>query len=82
VGSVGEVLTSPQALAREIVFDFEHPTVGKVRTVGSPFRADGGLWRSPIPPPILGQHTTEVLAGLLGYTGERIAQVIAASSRA
>jgi len=82
VASVGEVLTSPQALAREIVFDFEHPTVGKVRTVGSPFRADGGLWRSPIPPPILGQHTTEVLAGLLGYTGERIAQVIAASSRA
>lgn len=80
VASVREVLTSPHALAREIVFDFEHPTVGKVRTVGTPFRADGRLWRSSLPPPILGQHTEEVLRALLGYSDERIAQVAGASS--
>lgn len=80
VASVGEVLTSPQAIAREIVFDFEHPSVGKVRTVGTPFRADGRPWRSPLPPPILGQHTSEVLSSVLGYSAERVAQVITASA--
>ena len=75
VASVGEVLTSEQAIAREIVFDFEHPAVGKVRAVGTPFHADGGLWRTPVPPPMLGQHTDEVLSGLLGYSDEEIAQL-------
>jgi crotonobetainyl-CoA:carnitine CoA-transferase CaiB-like acyl-CoA transferase len=72
VASIGEVLTSPQALAREIVFDFEHPTVGTVRTVGTPFRVDGKPWRTLVPPPTLGQHTSEVLSSLLGYSQERI----------
>ena len=81
VASVGEVLTSPQAIAREIVFDYEHPTVGTVRAVGSPFRADGAVWRSPLPPPTLGQHTTETLAGLLGYPRERVEAVIAAAAK-
>ena len=75
VASVGEVLTSEQAIAREIVFDFEHPAVGKVRAVGTPFHADGGLWRTPVPPPMLGEHTDEVLSGLLGYSDEAIAQL-------
>jgi crotonobetainyl-CoA:carnitine CoA-transferase CaiB-like acyl-CoA transferase len=82
VASVGEVLTSPQAVAREIVFDFDHPTVGKVRTVGTPIRADGAPWRSGLPPPVLGQHTSEVLSGLLGYPAERVAAVIAATASA
>ena len=76
VASVGEVLESPQALAREIVFDFEHPAAGTVRTVGTPVRADGKPLRSAVPPPMLGQHTVEVLSGLLGYSSERIARLL------
>jgi crotonobetainyl-CoA:carnitine CoA-transferase CaiB-like acyl-CoA transferase len=73
VASVGEVLTSEQTLAREMVFDFEHASVGKVRSVGHPLRADGKLWRTLAPPPVLGAHNEEVLGGLLGYSAERIA---------
>ena len=75
VASVSEVLTSEQAIAREMVFDFDHPAVGRVRSVGLPFRADGALWRTHEPPPMLGQHTAEVLSSLLGYSDEHIAQL-------
>lgn len=79
VASVGEVLTSEQTLAREMVFDFEHPAVGPVRSVGLPFRSDGSLWRTQVPPPTLGQHTAEVLSGLLGYSEEQVARLLAAA---
>jgi formyl-CoA transferase/CoA:oxalate CoA-transferase len=64
VYSVGEALESEHAAARNIVFDYDHPTVGKMRTAGTPFIADGRLWRSTLPPPLLGQHNDEVLGPL------------------
>jgi formyl-CoA transferase/CoA:oxalate CoA-transferase len=82
VASVGEALTSAQALAREIVFDYEHPSVGTVRTVGTPLRADGRPLRSPLPPPMLGEHTTEVLSKVLGYSTDRIEAVVTMSNPA
>jgi len=64
VNTVGEALESEQAKAREIVFEYEHPTLGKTRSVGTPFRSDGRPWRSSLPPPLLGEHTEEVLNSL------------------
>ncbi len=66
VNSVGEAVTCEQATAREIVFDYEHPELGKVRAVGTPFRCDGRLWRAPLPPPQLGEHNAEVLGQPFG----------------
>jgi crotonobetainyl-CoA:carnitine CoA-transferase CaiB-like acyl-CoA transferase len=62
IASVGEALESAQAASRDMVFDFAHPIAGPQRAVGTPFRADGSVWRSPLPPPSLGQHTEELLA--------------------
>ncbi len=78
VASVGDALTSEQTLAREMVFDFEHSSVGRVRSVGHPLRADGKVWRTLVPPPVLGEHTVEVLSSLLGYSSEDIARLQAA----
>lgn len=64
VNTVGEALECDHAKAREIVFDYDHPTVGKTRTVGTPFRCDGRNWRSELPSPLLGEHNTEVLREL------------------
>ena len=61
VNTVGEALECEQALSREIVFEYEHPTVGTTRTVGTPFRGDGKPWRSSLPSPLLGEHTDEVM---------------------
>lgn len=64
VNTVGEALECDHAQAREIVFDYEHPLAGKVRTVGTPFRNDGRVCRSERPPPLLGEHTDEILSTL------------------
>lgn len=61
IASVGEALESEQAIAREMVFDYQHKIAGRVRTVGTPFRVDDQMWRSPRPAPALGEHDEELL---------------------
>ncbi len=72
VNSLDQVLADPQVKAREMVQSFEHPVAGVVKAVDMPFRfsEDGTHIRSA--PPLLGEHTEEVLRGLLGYSGEEM----------
>jgi len=56
------VFADPQVVAREMVVETEHPTLGRLKTLGSPIKM------SATPPvvsrraPMLGEHTDEVLA--------------------
>jgi len=50
----------------------EHPTAGRVSQVGSPWKLDGASSPVRLPPPLLGQHTAEVLTQLLGYDEARV----------
>jgi crotonobetainyl-CoA:carnitine CoA-transferase CaiB-like acyl-CoA transferase len=65
----------PVAVEREMRVEVEHPVAGRVGQVGAPWKLDG--LSSPIrrPPPTLGEHTGEVLAEVLGPTGEQAAAV-------
>ena len=54
----------------------QHPTIGTVRTVRSPIGLDGAHPTASSAPPLLGQHSEEVLAEL-GYEGERLAALLA-----
>jgi len=75
VNSIDQVFADPQVQARGMVVEVPHPTADKVRLVGSPLK----LSRTPVeircPPPLLGEHTEEVLTGFLGYTKREIAQL-------
>ncbi len=68
VRTVGAALHSPEATARNMVTTVQHSKVGPLQMVASPIRMSGTPVVEPSPPPLLGQHTQEVLRDLLGQT--------------
>jgi crotonobetainyl-CoA:carnitine CoA-transferase CaiB-like acyl-CoA transferase len=69
VRTVAEALEGPQVAARGLLLDVDHPRAGRGRYVGSPIRLGSGEDRgSRRPPPLLGQHTEEVLGEWLGLS--------------
>jgi succinate---hydroxymethylglutarate CoA-transferase len=73
INSVAQALNDPHTLAREMVRTVRHPTAGEVKMVGIPFRMNGTPATIRRPPPLLGEHTEEVLRGELGMSAQRIA---------
>lgn len=71
VHDIGQVATDEQTRALGILQRLAHPVVRDLVTVALPLSADGERIRHPSPPPLLGEHTAEVLSEL-GYSGERI----------
>ncbi len=69
-----QALSTPQAIAREMVAEVDHPILGRLRTVGTPIK----MSETPLNPgrraPMLGEHTDEVLANA-GYSGDEIEQL-------
>ena len=75
INSVDQVVNDPQVLLREMVVDLEHPTLGTLRTLGTPVKEAGAPPFRPVPPRALGEDTDVVLRQLLGYSAERIAEL-------
>ena len=48
-----EALTSPEAAARGMVKQVDHPTAGPIRLVGNPIKFQRGTLAEPLPPPLL-----------------------------
>jgi crotonobetainyl-CoA:carnitine CoA-transferase CaiB-like acyl-CoA transferase len=57
-----EVFEQPQVAARDMLLEFDHPTIGRMRQVGFPFKFGATPASLRYPPPLHGQHTAEVLA--------------------
>lgn len=73
INTVPEVFQHPQVSPRELILEVGHPTAGPVRLPGFPYKISETPARLHRPPPLLGQHTEEVLMGLLGYSAEEVA---------
>ena len=71
IRNVAEVCTNPQLTARGRVIDHPHPTAGRVRMIGQPIELSDTPGRIDRAPPLLGQHTGEVLRAA-GYSKEEI----------
>jgi crotonobetainyl-CoA:carnitine CoA-transferase CaiB-like acyl-CoA transferase len=62
-------------LGAEIIrVEMEHPKIGKFKLVGSPMKLSETPVQYRIPPPLLGEHTEEILRDALGYDKETIAR--------
>ncbi len=61
INNLAEVFADPQVQARGMVHTWQHPLAGDVRLVASPIKMSLTPPRNDLPPPLLGQHTQEVL---------------------
>jgi formyl-CoA transferase len=73
INDVGEVFGNPQVQARRIAIDLPHPAAGTVKLVRSPMKMSATPATSDKAPPLLGEHTDEVLRDVLGKNGDEIA---------
>jgi crotonobetainyl-CoA:carnitine CoA-transferase CaiB-like acyl-CoA transferase len=75
---VAQALTHPQLTARGSILAHHHPVAGFFQTVASPVRFDHQRPAAAPPAPRLGEHTREVLEGLLGLEPAAIDALFAA----
>jgi crotonobetainyl-CoA:carnitine CoA-transferase CaiB-like acyl-CoA transferase len=66
INSVAQAIAEPQAKARGMTLRLPHPLAGEVPLMASPMRFSGTPVRHEVPPPVLGQHTDEILEKMLG----------------
>ncbi len=64
ISDFAEALQSPQAEARGTVMEIDHPVEGRVRSIGFPVKMSGTPQKVRRHPPLLGEHTDEILAEL------------------
>ncbi len=84
VNDFAQALNDPQVLARDMVVEVPLPSGGSVRMPGNPVKLSGcaGTPDRFTAPPLLGAQSDSVLAGLLKYSPERIAQLRSAKALA
>jgi formyl-CoA transferase len=70
----GEVLADPHLKAREMIVDVDYPTRGTYQTVGCPVKLSASPARVTRPP-LLGEHTDEVLSSLCGLAPNDLRQL-------
>jgi succinate--hydroxymethylglutarate CoA-transferase len=73
INSVAEALADPQTAARQMIETVPHPTVGDLKLVGLPYKFSGTPAAMRRPPPLLGEHTEEILSAELGLDAPAIA---------
>ncbi|HEY3091911.1 MAG TPA: CoA transferase, partial [Vicinamibacterales bacterium] len=62
INDYSQVFQDPQVIARELMVDVEHPTLGAIKALGSPIKLSGTPPDVRRRAPLLGEHTEEVLS--------------------
>jgi crotonobetainyl-CoA:carnitine CoA-transferase CaiB-like acyl-CoA transferase len=73
IQTVGEALNDPQTMARSLIVEIEHPTLQKARSIANPIRLSSQPIAYRLPPPLLGEHTEQILRELQ-YSDNEIKQ--------
>ena len=72
INDMEHTFSDPQVQARNLRWEVPHPTAGTVPLVASPLNIPTSPATVRQPPPLLGQHTDEILSNLLNYDEETI----------
>jgi crotonobetainyl-CoA:carnitine CoA-transferase CaiB-like acyl-CoA transferase len=75
INDYARVFTDPQVVARDMVVDTDHPTLGRLKTLGSPLKLSATPPQVGRAAPRLGEHTAEVLREA-GFTDVEIAELL------
>ena len=75
INRLADVFADPQVVARGMVVEMPHPTAagGRVKLLANPVRLSATPPDYRIPPPLLGEHTEQVLGGLLAMGADEMA---------
>ena len=75
INDIAQVFEEPQVQARGVRIELEHKAAGKLPLVASPMRFSGTPLEYKLAPPLLGEHTAQVLKGLLGKSDAELEQL-------
>jgi len=75
INNLKQVFEEPQVVARGMKIELDHALAGKVPLIASPMKFSGTQLEFKNPPPVLGQHTEEVLGKLLKLDAAAIAKL-------
>ena len=76
INNLEQTFKNPQVQARGLRMSLERADSGPIPLVGSPMNFSKTPVKYSLPPPQLGEHTREVLGGLLGYSEEQIRKLV------
>jgi crotonobetainyl-CoA:carnitine CoA-transferase CaiB-like acyl-CoA transferase len=66
--NLDEIFSDPQVLHRGMLAEMEHPKAGAIKQIGPVIKFSGSPCVMSSPPPMLGEHTEEVLRTIAGYS--------------
>uniref|UniRef100_A0A671WWT7 Succinyl-CoA:glutarate-CoA transferase n=1 Tax=Sparus aurata TaxID=8175 RepID=A0A671WWT7_SPAAU len=72
INSIQEVFSDPQVKHNGLILEMNHPTAGRIRVPGPAVRFSSFSHGEPTPPPLIGQHTVQVLQHTLSYSDDVI----------
>ncbi len=75
INNLAEVFSDPHIDSRNMITHWQHPHQSDLRLVSSPIKLSATPVRTDMPPPMLGQHTDEVLRSVLNYPDAKLSEL-------